>query len=135
MASFAEANDIAWVRFAKDDRKAEVMAPYLRPAGATGRSRVAAIGVAQEFQRVWAAYQRETRTGAPQFTFAKADRRVTCYYFYLWDARLRRRVHQGLLLLPLSGQDLGQRARVGQTAGRPGRDRLHRAVQRVRRLR
>jgi hypothetical protein len=31
------------------------------------------------------AYRRETSTAAPQFTFAKADRRVTCYYFYLWD--------------------------------------------------
>ena len=41
--------------------------------------------MAQEFQRVWAAYRRETSTAAPQFTFAKADRRVTCYYFYLWD--------------------------------------------------
>jgi hypothetical protein len=28
--------------------------------------------VAQEFQRVWAAYQRDTKTAAPQFTFAKA---------------------------------------------------------------
>src|SRR5258708_9558146 len=85
VASFAEANDIPWVHFGKGDRKAEVMAPYLRRAAATGRSQVAAIGVAQEFQRVWAAYQRDTRTAAPQFTFAKADRRVTCYYFYLWD--------------------------------------------------
>jgi hypothetical protein len=84
--SFAEANAIPWVRFAKDDRKADVMAPYLRKAAATGRSRVAAIGVAQEFQRVWTAYRRETSTAAPQFTFTKADRRVTCYYFYLWDA-------------------------------------------------
>ena len=56
-----------------------------RKAAATGRSQVAAIGVAQEFQRVWTAYRRETSTAAPQFTFAKADRRVTCYYFYLWD--------------------------------------------------
>ena len=86
VASFAEANGIPWVRFAKDDRKADVMAPYLKRAAAEGRSRVAAIGVAQEFQRVWAAYRRETKTAAPQFTFAKADRRVTCYYFYLWDA-------------------------------------------------
>jgi hypothetical protein len=86
VASFAEANDIAWVKFGKDDRKADVMAPYLRKAAAGGRSRVAAIGVAQEFQRVWTAYQRDTKTAAPQFTFAKADRRVTCYYFYLWDA-------------------------------------------------
>ena len=86
MASFAEANDIPWVKFAKDDRKADVMAPYLKQAAAGGRSRVAAIGVAQEFQRVWTAYRRDTKTAAPQFTFAKADRRVTCYYFYLWDA-------------------------------------------------
>jgi len=85
VASFAEANNIPWVRFAKGDRKAEVMRPYLNQQAATGRSGVAAIGVAQEFQRVWTAYQRDTRTAAPQFTFAKADRRVTCYYFYLWD--------------------------------------------------
>jgi hypothetical protein len=85
VASFAEANGIPWVRFAKDDRKADVMAPYLKRAAATGRAQVAAIGVAQEFQRVWTACQRETSTAAPQFTFAKADRRVTCYYFYLWD--------------------------------------------------
>jgi hypothetical protein len=86
VASFAEANQIPWVKFAKDDRKADVMAPYLKQAAAGGRSQVAAIGVAQEFQRVWTAYQRDTTAAAPQFTFTKADRRVTCYYFYLWDA-------------------------------------------------
>ena len=86
VAAFAEDNQIPWVRFRKEDRKAEVMAPYLDRQAATGRTGVAAIGVAQEFQRVWTAYQRETKTAAPQFTFAKADRRVTCYYFYLWDA-------------------------------------------------
>ncbi len=85
VAAFAEANHIPWVRFTKGDRKAEVMRPYLDRQAATGRSGVAAIGVAQEFQRVWTAYQRDTKTAAPQFTFAKADRRVTCYYFYLWD--------------------------------------------------
>ncbi len=86
--SFASANGIPWVRFGKDDRKADVMAPYLARQAATGRSGIAAVGVAQEFQRVWAAYQRDTRTAAPQYTFAKADRRVTCYYFYLWDEDL-----------------------------------------------
>ena len=83
--SYASANGIPWVKFGKDDRKIDVMQPYLGRQAATGRSGVAAIGVAQEFQRVWAAYQRDTRTAAPQYTFAKADRRVTCYYFYLWD--------------------------------------------------
>jgi hypothetical protein len=85
VASFADANRIPVVRFRKEDRKAEVMAPCLRRQAGTGRSGAAAIGVSQEFQRVWAAYRRETKTAAPQYTFAKADRRVTCYYFYLWD--------------------------------------------------
>src|SRR5450755_3082854 len=83
--SFASANGIPWVKFGKGDRKIDVMQPYLDRQAAAGRSGVAAIGVAQEFQRVWAAYQRDTATAAPQYTFAKADRRVTCYYFYLWD--------------------------------------------------
>ncbi|HXZ71149.1 MAG TPA: hypothetical protein VEH31_09825 [Streptosporangiaceae bacterium] len=84
--SFAEANDIPWIRFGKGQAKLEVMQPHLARQAGTGQSGVAAVGVAQEFQRVWTAYRRETSTAAPQFTFAKADRRVTCYYFYLWDA-------------------------------------------------
>ena len=83
--SFAAANGIPWVRFGKDDRKIAVMQRYLDRQAASGRPGVAAVGVAQEFQRVWNAYQRDTATAAPQYTFAKADRRVTCYYFYLWD--------------------------------------------------
>ena len=68
------------------DRKAEVMRPYLERAAGTGRSQVAAIGVAQEPQIVWTARQRGTDPGKPpQFSFTKENRRVTAYYFYLWD--------------------------------------------------
>jgi len=83
--SFADANDIRWIRFEKDQAKLEVMAPHLIRQAATGRSGVAAIGVAQEFQRVWTASEGKTSTGTPRWSFYKADRRVTCYYFYLWD--------------------------------------------------
>src|ERR1700678_2186067 len=83
--SFVSANGIPWVKFGKADRKIDMRQPYLARQAATGRSGVAAIGVAQEFQRVWAAYQRDTKTAAPQYTFAKADRRVTCYYCYVCD--------------------------------------------------
>src|SRR6201997_5809282 len=38
VASFAEANGIPWVRFAKDDRKAGGMARYLQRAAENGRS-------------------------------------------------------------------------------------------------
>src|SRR6266513_729615 len=85
VAAFAEANDIPWVRFGKGEAKLEVMAPHLARQAATGRSGVAAVGVAQEFQRVWTAYEGKTSTGTPRWSFAKTDRRVTCYYFYLWD--------------------------------------------------
>ena len=83
--SFADANDIPWIRFEKDQAKLEVMAPHLTRQAGTGKSGVAAIGVAQEFQRVWTASEGKTSTGTPQWSFYKADRRVTCYYFYLWD--------------------------------------------------
>jgi hypothetical protein len=85
VASFAEANDIPWVRFGKGEAKLEAMAPHLARQACTGRSGVAAIGVAQEFQRVWTAYEGKTSTGTPRWSFCKADRRVTCCYFYLWD--------------------------------------------------
>jgi hypothetical protein len=85
VASFAGANGIPWVSFGKDEAKLEVMAPHLARQASTGRSGVAAIGVAQEFQRVWTAYEGKTSTGTPRWSFVKADRRVTCYYFYLWD--------------------------------------------------
>jgi hypothetical protein len=86
VAGYAEANDIAWVQFGKDDDKLAVMRAHLDRQAATGTSGVAAIGVAQEFQRVWAATEGKTATGTPRWSFSKADRRVTCYYFYVWDA-------------------------------------------------
>ena len=92
VASFAEANHIPVVTLKAADRNIEVMKPYLDRAAATGRSQVAAIGVAQEPQRVFIARQRHTDPGkCPQFSFDKKDRRVTVYYFYLWDAASARR--------------------------------------------
>jgi len=86
MRNFAQANHIPMVRFRTDDRKVEVMRPYLDRAAKTGRSQVAAIGVAQEFQVVWTARQRDTDPAkSPQFSFTKAQRRVTVFYVYVWD--------------------------------------------------
>jgi hypothetical protein len=84
--SFAADNDIAVVRFGKNDRKITVMEPYVARQAATGRSGVAAIGVAQEFQRVATCTTKPAAGGgAPHFAWDRADRRVTCFYFYLWD--------------------------------------------------
>jgi hypothetical protein len=87
VASFAEANHIPVVPLKAADRNIEVMRPYLDAAARSRRSQVAAIGVAQETQRVFIARKRDTDPSrCPQFSFDKKDRRVTVYYFYLWDA-------------------------------------------------
>ena len=100
VSSFAEANDIPVLSFAgkRDkgrpgvlaespwpERKIDRVMPLMRKAAATGRSQVVAIGVAQEYQRVFTGTKDQTPTGAVWFSYNRAERRVTCYYFYLWD--------------------------------------------------
>lgn len=81
--SFATEEQIPVVRFAKGDRKADVMRPYLQAATEPG---VVAIGMAQEFQSVFSGYDHNAdKPGPPCYAFAKADRRVTTFYFYIWD--------------------------------------------------
>ncbi|MDI3313445.1 MAG: hypothetical protein QJR12_03905 [Mycobacterium sp.] len=82
---FAVGNEIPLVRFSKDDRKIEVMRPYLARQARTGQSGVAAIGTAQEFQNVFASAKHIGNNGVPWFSFCKADRRVSCFYLYVWD--------------------------------------------------
>ena len=81
---FAEGNDIPIIRFKSDDRQIDLVRPLWQKATGPG---VIAVGVAQEFQKVFTAYQRPTRDPKVKvFAFDKADRRVTAYYFYVLDA-------------------------------------------------
>jgi hypothetical protein len=87
---FAAVHQVPVVAFGREDRKQEVMAPYLARQAATGRSGVAAIGVAQEFQNVFTGTRSKDRGSTGNqvwYSFAKADRRVTCFYFYIWDTQ------------------------------------------------
>jgi hypothetical protein len=88
VTEFAAEGGIPVVRFAKGQRKLEVMRPHLDRLARAGETGVAAIGVAQEFQRVFTGttyHCDEGGGGVPRFGYAKADRRVTAYYFYLVD--------------------------------------------------
>ena len=89
MGDWAQANGVPVIRFKAEERKADVVAPYLEAAAAAGRSQVAVIGCAQEFQRVWTARKHDTGPGrSPQFSFTKEQRRVSVFYIYIWDARM-----------------------------------------------
>jgi hypothetical protein len=86
---WAQANGVPVITFRAVDRKAGVMAPYLDAAAAAGRSQVAAIGCAQEFQLVWTARKRDTGPGGcPQFSFTKEQRRVPVFYVYIWGTAM-----------------------------------------------
>ena len=85
VARFADDEHIPVVRFTKADRKIEKMRPYIAVQAQTGRSGVAAIGVAQEYANVFTGTKKTGSNGVAWFSFTRADRRVSCYYFYLWD--------------------------------------------------
>jgi hypothetical protein len=87
VVSFARRHQIPVVRFARRDRQIDLIQPYFRAATKPG---VIAIGVAQEFQSVLIGYDRsankaDRRSGGPHYGYAKQDRRVTVYYFYVAD--------------------------------------------------
>ena len=88
MERYAEADGIPWVKFGKDDRKLDVIRPLLEAAERDGRPGVVAIGVAQEFQWVYAATCTGTSNGIPWFSYYRTERRVTCYYAYIFDERV-----------------------------------------------
>jgi hypothetical protein len=88
VVEFAAEGGIPVIRFTKGQRKVEVMRSHLEGLVRAGRTGVAAIGVAQEFQRVFTGttyHPDESGGGVPRFGYAKSDRRVTAYYFYLVD--------------------------------------------------
>jgi hypothetical protein len=110
---------VPWVVVRVGDRTIDVVGPLLDRAAGTGRSQVVAVGVAQEFQyvtsgvKVWRASR-----GVPRFAFGKAERRATCFYFYLWGVRSSAR-HSSRY-----ARTSRIRSRFGSMATRPGQSRL-----------
>jgi hypothetical protein len=89
--AFAASNQIPVLALKKpdrsrwDDRKLDHVRPYLDAAERDGRFGVVAIVVAQEFQWVFNATKRTGGAGGIWFEYAKAERRVGIYYFYVLD--------------------------------------------------
>jgi len=89
--AFAKAQDVPILHLKKpdrsrwDDRKLDHVRPYLQRAQAAGRHGVVAIVAAQEFQWVFGSTKKTGRTVAVWFDWAKSERRVSCYYFYILD--------------------------------------------------
>ena len=117
------------------DRKVDVMRPYLDQAARTGRSQVVAIGVAQEFATVWTGSPTPDRSRHVSAVHLHQDqRRVSFYYFYLWDDDFGPGFIKICSYFPypikvwVNGHEWAKRQ------ADQGGDRFHRTVQRVRLL-
>jgi len=121
--------DIPWVKFGKDDRKADGDGPVLKAGRAAGgRSGWRRSAWRRSFPACGgppiSVTPKEPR--APQFHLPlRADRRVTCYYFYLWDAGFGPAFHQGLFptspIRPrfwVNGNEVGQSGRHSRPGSR-----------------
>ena len=124
------------IKFGKGDRKIEKMRPYLarqeRPAGPGWRR---SGGRRSSSGSRPAPSPRPGNGGAPHFGWDRAERRVTCYYFYVWDEEFGPAFVKIGSYFPypikvwLNGHEWAKRQAT------QGRDRLDRAGQRVRLLR
>jgi hypothetical protein len=89
--AFAKAHQVPILRLKKpdrsrwDDRKLDHARPFLDRAERDGRHGVVAIVAAQEFQSVFNATKKTGATTGVWFDWAKAERRVGIYYFYVLD--------------------------------------------------
>lgn len=87
VATFATDRGVPVVRFPAGARKLDLVRPHLEQAAATGTPGVVAVGVAQETQLVTMGTDvRRAPNGVPTYSFRRLSRRVTCFYFYIWDA-------------------------------------------------
>ena len=109
VASYAEANDIPWVQLGKDDDKLAVMRAHLDRQATTdlrgGAGVPAGLGChpGQDFHRHATVVVLQGRPPGDLLLLLPVGR------------RFRPRLRQGVCLLPLAGQGLAQRPRVGQT--------------------
>ena len=134
--SFADTNQIPMIKFGKGDRKIETMKPYLARQAEAGPVRGGGdrVGAGVPAGRDLHHHRGPERWGSA-LRLGPGRAAGDLLLLLRLGRRFRAGVRQDRLLLPVSDQGVAERARVGETAGHQGRDRLDRAGQRVRRVR
>jgi hypothetical protein len=83
---FADEHAVPLVAFRSRQDKLASVRKYLDAAAAQGHEGVVAIGVAQERRSVWmGSVDHRSASGVPHYGFHRVERRITVYYFYLFD--------------------------------------------------
>ncbi len=131
---WAEANDVPVVHFKKGENKEAIARPLLDAAAAEGGGgRVVLVGIAQEKAPVWRSWttKGQEHVAHPHMEWGRQMAFINHFYFYLWDPEWGAAFLEDQRLCAVSDLDLAQRAHLGAAAVRQGRDRVHRAGQRI----
>jgi len=82
----AEEQHIPLIPFRSRQDKLATVRPHLDAAAAAQREGVVAIGVAQERRSVWmGSVDHRDSGGVPHYDFRRTERRISVFYFYLFD--------------------------------------------------
>lgn len=83
---YAAEHDVPLIPFRSRQDKLATVRPQLDAAAAAEREGVVAIGVAQERRSVWmGSVDHRGPSGVPHHDFHRTERRITVFYFYLFD--------------------------------------------------
>jgi hypothetical protein len=85
LRAYAERVDAPWIHFEKGEDKEARMRPMMREAERAGRSRLVAVGVAQERVFGWGSTKTLPAKGSVDITFVRRAQFVNQHYLYLWD--------------------------------------------------
>jgi hypothetical protein len=130
---FIAAHGLELVHFGKGQRKDEVTQRLL--AGFTAAEGVLYAERAQEKSNVWRTQRRYHRDGSSYAWLVRASAFINFFCLYCVDAGFGPFFLKLSTYFPFTAKLYIQRKRVGQAAGRQGRDQFRGAGQRVRRLR
>ena len=87
LRAYADGNAAEWIHFERGESKEQRIRPLMRAAERVGRSRLVAVGVAQERVFGWGSTKSVPQRGTVDITFVRRSQYVNQYYLYLWDAQ------------------------------------------------
>jgi hypothetical protein len=83
---FAEERGVPLIAFRSRQDKLATVRPYLDAAAEAEHEGVVAVGLAQERRSVWmGSVDHRSAAGIPHYDFRRVERRITVFYFYLFD--------------------------------------------------
>lgn len=85
LKAYAEKVGAEWLHFERGENKEERMRPLMQAAEAAGRSRLVAVGIAQERVFGWGSTKSLPKPGWVDIGFVRRSQFVNQYYLYVWD--------------------------------------------------